>query len=946
MTQAESQMSKIFSVSNSEELMNALGSATGGDTIELAGGEYGALTLNHQTSFDFTYDSPVTIVSADTENPAAFASMNIVGASNITFDNIDFDYQYKEGDPLWAKPFLISESNNITIRNSVFDGDVASGTGTSADGYGTGFGLGVRASSDVTIDNTEFKSWWKGMSIGLSEDITITNNDIHDIRSDGVNFGQVQSVLFEGNYIHDFRVNQESGDHADMIQVMAGAHAEATTADLTIRGNILDIGDGDVTQMIFMGNNKYSWTQDSAWLYQNITVEDNLIRGSHQHGIAVGQTDGVIIRNNTLLDSEHPDARFAPIITTNESLNVLVEGNVQVGSFSDNPDPTWTIQNNLSLQNDSPELAGYYKDQFIASSMNDGAGAFVLDPDGELAKSGAGVTWMGLETSPNTLVPQFDIHSKGIDSQTLVFDASHTYGPAGAITDDNAEFHWTFGDGTTATGQVIEHRFGAAGIYDVTLTVVLADGTTVTVDSDARVIGSDALRFNSDDGTFYLQSYGTETALAGTDIASVDDGSGGMTVDLSASETFTQIQPEHFSNFLGSKSFELSMAFEADQPGVSQGWILRLHGVLGVQADQSGDIKVSLWDDDAAEFSLASDGLNLNDGGIHTFELQLDDASETLRLVVDGTVVDMTEFTGNVTQGINHSLKFGDARRESFDGQMHSFDLDVAASDYSIYEGATPLASTAGQPDSDVVVEGYVSENPANAAPELSEPPESDVTPNEETDETAPESPSDEEATAPRWELDGFEIFETLAKPDHGVKFSDDAHVADLLGQSVLVLDGERDFVNLGQLEEYQTSEKVTVDLEFQRNDPEGFDILLWNHGRLGITMNGDMLGVRVGQADNPFKDGFRIMESGLDDGEVHSLRIIADGELDRLQIIIDDEVVLDDSSRDLDIVQNDTGHWGYMIGRAWGPTFDGTVTGVEIDDSAQFIPDDPMLSV
>ncbi|MEQ8901172.1 MAG: right-handed parallel beta-helix repeat-containing protein [Roseovarius sp.] len=943
-------MSKIFSVSNSEDLMSALASATGGDTIELAGGDYGKLNLNHKTSFDFTYDSPVTIVSADADNPAAVASMNIIGASNITFDNIHFDYQYQEGDPLWAKPFLISESNNITIRNSVFDGDVASGTGTSADGYGTGFGLGVRASSDVTIDNTEFKSWWKGMSLGLSENLTITNNDIHDIRSDGVNFAQNKSVLFEGNHIHDFRVNRESGDHADMIQVMAGGNVETITAGLTIRGNILDIGDGDVTQMIFIGNNKYGWTKDDAWLFQDITVEDNLIHGSHQHGIAVGQTDGVIIRNNTLLDAEHPDARFAPIITSNESRNVLVEENVQVGSFSDNPDPTWTIRNNLSLQNDAPELAGYYKDQFIASSTNGQAGAFVLDPDGELAKSGAGVTWMGLETSPDTLTTQFDIHSKGSDSLTLVFDASHTYGPTGAITVDDAEFHWTFGDGTTATGQVIEHRFGAAGIYDVALDVVLADGTTVTAESDARVIGSDALRFNSDDGTFYLQSYGTETALAGTDIASFDGGSGGMTVDLSASETFTQIQPEHFSNFLGSKSFELSMAFEADQPGVSQGWILRLHGVLGVQADQSGDIKVSLWDDDAAEFSLASDGLNLNDGGIHTFELQLDDASETLRLVVDGTVVDMTEFTGNVTQGINHGLKFGDARRESFDGQMHSFDLDVAASDYSIYEGTTPLASTPGQPDSDVVVEGYVSEDPVNAVPDLSEPPteppESDVTPNEETDETAPESPSDEEATAPRWELDGFEIFETLATPDHDVKFADDAHVADRLGQSALILDGERDFINLGRFDEYHASDQITVDLEFQRDDPDGFDILLWNHGRLGITMNGDMLGVRVGQADNPFKDGFRIMESGLNDGEAHSLRIIADGELDRLQIIIDDEVVLDDTSRDLDIVQHGTGDWGYMIGRAWGPTFDGTVTGIEIDDSAQFIPEDPMLSV
>ncbi|KNX40057.1 PKD domain protein [Roseovarius tolerans] len=944
-------MSKIFSVSNSEELMNALASATGGDTIELAGADYGNLNLNHQTDFDFTYDSPVTIVSSNADSPASFSSMSMVGASNIVFDSIQFDYTYQTTDALWHKPFSISDSNNITIKNSVFDGDVASETGTFSDGYGTGFGLTVWSSSDVTVDNTEFKSWWKGAAFSRSTDLTITNNDIHDIRSDGVNFSEVQSVLFEGNHIHDFRVSKESGDHADMIQVISTTHAETTTADLTIRGNILDIGEGDVTQMIFMANGKYDLTKDNAWLYQDITIEDNLIQGSHIHGISVGATDGVTIRNNTMLDAKHPDGAAAPVIRTNQSINVLIEDNAVPGiANADSPDPTWTIQNNLILQTVSSGLPGYDDDQFITSSTTGGVGAFILDPDGELATSGVGVTWMGLDASPDTLAPQFDVHSKGTDSQTLVFDASHTYGPSGAITADDAKFYWTFGDGTKATGQIVEHKFGAAGIYDVTLEVALKDGTTGTAASNARVIGGDVLTFNSDDGTFYLQSYGEEEAIAGTDVASARGDSGGMTVDLSASESLTEIRANNLNNFLGSKSFDLSMSFEADQPGISQGWLLHHHSVLTVKMDKFGDILVSLWNDAGTTFNLKSAGLNLNDGGVHSFEIHLDDESDTIQLLVDGALRDSTEFSGELSQGINHSLKFGSPWGGSFDGQMHSFDLDITASDYSVYEGTTPLTSEEGKPDAPVVEEEGQSDNSVEAAPDSSnsptETPESETTPDEGSDTTAPESSPDKDASAPLWKLDGFEIFEHLEKPNQTVKFGDDAHVADLLDQSTLILDGDKDHIKLGRIEEYETSDKITVDLEFQRGDADGHDILFWNHGRLGVSMNGDMLEVRVGQVDNPFHSGFRIMNSGLNDEDTHSLRIVADGESDRLQIIVDNEIVLDDSSRDLDLIQADLGQWGYMIGTPWASTFDGAVTGLEIDDSAQFIPEDPMLSV
>jgi PKD repeat protein len=51
--------------------------------------------------------------------------------------------------------------------------------------------------------------------------------------------------------------------------------------------------------------------------------------------------------------------------------------------------------------------------------------------------------------------------------QIITFDASGSSDPDGGII----SYHWDFGDGTTGAGKVVEHTFGLAGNYTVTLTV-------------------------------------------------------------------------------------------------------------------------------------------------------------------------------------------------------------------------------------------------------------------------------------------------------------------------------------------------------------------------------------------------------------------------------------------------------------------------------------------
>ena len=68
----------IITVSSAAQLSTALQTATGGDVIRLAAGNYGDFSINSKA-----FASDVTITSADSGNPAVFHTLNITNSSNL-----------------------------------------------------------------------------------------------------------------------------------------------------------------------------------------------------------------------------------------------------------------------------------------------------------------------------------------------------------------------------------------------------------------------------------------------------------------------------------------------------------------------------------------------------------------------------------------------------------------------------------------------------------------------------------------------------------------------------------------------------------------------------------------------------------------------------------------------------------------------------------------------
>ena len=354
------------------ELSAALSSAEGGDRIVLAGGDYGSLDIR-----GVTFSSDVTIVSADPANPAIVRELDIRDSSHLVFDGILFDYVAGPDATDWSRPFSVEDSAYITIRNSVFDGDeVPSETGSGD--FGTGYGLRVKGSDNIVVENNEFFEFYRAIVIGASTNITVSANDIHTIASDGINFVSTDGLLIEGNWLHDFKVDPTGGAHADMIQSWTSL-GKMTSKNVTIRDNFLDAGTGSATQSIFIRNEVVDQGLGSFedYAYQNILIEDNVIYNDHVHGITVDETDGLTIRNNTLLHdpSTNSPLGWAPQIRLSEtSLNVTVEGNItqDVWNWETMTDqPGWTVGNNLLVQYDDPDGENYYGDLFVNALVDD-----------------------------------------------------------------------------------------------------------------------------------------------------------------------------------------------------------------------------------------------------------------------------------------------------------------------------------------------------------------------------------------------------------------------------------------------------------------------------------------------------------------------------------------------------------------------------------------------
>lgn len=329
-----------ISVSTQSELLSALRTATGGDTIQLAAGNYGNIALNgtKPATRYLKYSGEVKIVSANPGDKAVVNKLFMEGVQNLTFENIEFDYTSATTSN--GQPVLLKSSKGITFRNSVFDGETAGG-------YGSGTGLKVSAGRDILVENSTFTNYRKGIEAWAVDGFDILNNKLQDISYDGIVSGHVQDLTIRGNTVA-MRPNLGADNHRDVIQVY-NQGSKAPSSNVLIENNKLTSTD-TVTHGIYMGNADAKSTGSGSEFYSNVVIRGNVIQTGQKLGIGIGHVNGLKITGNTLIQNDALNDNTRPITipmlqVEQASTNVTITDNVLHGQPIPSNSGNWAAVN-------------------------------------------------------------------------------------------------------------------------------------------------------------------------------------------------------------------------------------------------------------------------------------------------------------------------------------------------------------------------------------------------------------------------------------------------------------------------------------------------------------------------------------------------------------------------------------------------------------------------
>lgn len=617
--------SSTIVVSNQEELDAAykeLSEGGGGEILLAAGADYNLIIRDIG---DEVEAAAVTIGSLDSDDPAVISKVQMIGAENIIVENLKFEASGADSEDMVAL-FDIRDSQDITIRNSEMASDAEGPLGTT-DGHAEGAELSVvRRSDGITFEGNTISNFNQGLVFLDSENIQVLQNDMQGMQGDGIRIGGVSGMLIEGNHLHDFLGSTTDANHADMIQIW-GTNTSVPNENITIRENFLDTGNGASYQMIFGRNSEYS---ENGELFENITIEHNVLFGAHFHAISLQHTLNAVVRNNTVI--YNPDAysveKDGSEVVTGMSgvIQIIGDGTLITNNVAHT---VYGGSGNTILDTASPLLSDDYRNHFInVEAGGDGdLRDLMLRPDSPLnGVAGSSLTWSS-ETA-EVLTAVADVTISATDKSLVLLDASWSRGPDGYVAPLGASFLWTFADGSTASGARVVHDFGTAGSHGYVLTVTMPDGSSDTISRSLEI---------------------SPVVIADLDFASgvpVDSGEGAATVELYGAtvtaDGWVEVGgrdrleiTEQTPGLYDLASFNLGLTVE--RAAGAKGVLVHFPEVLVMRVDAAGYIRVTLETDDGS-FELTSNAAVFGDELAHRINVVLDGASGLLSIIVDGVV--------------------------------------------------------------------------------------------------------------------------------------------------------------------------------------------------------------------------------------------------------------------------------------------------------------------
>lgn len=350
----------VYNVSNSTQFNAAIAQAQGGDSIVLASGNYGSLTIQNKN-----FSSYVTVQAASGAS-VHFDGLSVLSSKNLSFAGIDVGRTLNAGEPEWTRMGDVRDSSNLKFDNMKFHGSL------DGDPSNDGYGLYATNVSGLSVTNTEFTELYRGTAVQTSTNVRLANNDFHLIRSDGVIGYGTDNIMIDGNSFSNF--HPVLGDHADAIQFF-NTNLTKGASNITIQNNV-------VMQTYYSGVDTtglqgFFISDGGDAGYKNVLIQNNLLYSNNQYnGIMVTDATGVqIIGNSTVSDSTDSKQLWirldtdSQVVLKNNVADNIVSSNVlqlfQDGNVNFNVTPALRVQlANLLHPTDVHDLilpgAGYH----------------------------------------------------------------------------------------------------------------------------------------------------------------------------------------------------------------------------------------------------------------------------------------------------------------------------------------------------------------------------------------------------------------------------------------------------------------------------------------------------------------------------------------------------------------------------------------------------------
>ncbi|MFM9828580.1 MAG: NosD domain-containing protein [Sphingomonas sp.] len=168
---------------------------------------------------------------------------------------------------------------------------------------GRSYGVSMVRTKFITLRNFQVSGSHRGIVLNQVENVTLFNNRLFDLISDGINIAYSKRVRVERNVCRNFRPSPATydangklladGDHPDCIQAWSRPEYDPTS-DLVITNNYM-IGQ---MQGIFLGNHVRDGVDDGG--FDRVSILDNRITVAFPNGITVGGARGLQITGNSI----------------------------------------------------------------------------------------------------------------------------------------------------------------------------------------------------------------------------------------------------------------------------------------------------------------------------------------------------------------------------------------------------------------------------------------------------------------------------------------------------------------------------------------------------------------------------------------------------------------------------------------------------------------------